>query len=136
LTISHPQFFCDSCGYTVLLSYKRKEQKKMKFLTAAVLAAFVPLSTAGLFAPNRHHVAFLNSRTTGVSTEEDGDSVLHVALDTRGGASKKKKKKSSKKEEKKESEAEPEETVDAEELYLPGLLGTVITRTNKVCYQS
>jgi hypothetical protein len=106
----------------------------MKFLTAAALAAFVPVNTAALFAPNHHHVAFLNSRTTGVSTKEGGDSVLHVALDTRGGASKKKKK-STKEEKKEDSEVEPQETVDAEDLYLPGLLGTVITRTNKVCYQ-
>lgn len=102
----------------------------MRFLEATVLAAAVSLSTAALFAPNQPQVAFAAGRRGLVSTvNDDKTSSLQVTLDTRGGASKKKKKKKAPKKE----EEEPKETVDAEQLYLPGLLDTVIRRTNQVC---
>ena len=96
----------------------------MRFLEATVLAAAVSLSSAALFGPNQPKVAFANRRGLVSSPVE---SSLDVTLETRGGASKKKKKKAEK-----VKEDEIEGSVPAEKLYLPGLLNTVIRRTNEV----
>ena len=91
----------------------------MRFLAATVIAAGVSLSSGAFFGPNQAKVAFTTGRDLAISS-------LEVTLDTRGGASKKKKKKAT------DKAHEEGEAVSADQLYLPGLLDTVIRRTNKV----
>ena len=102
----------------------------MKFLSVVVLSATAYGSLGkAFFAPIKHNsVAFAGRRAfvgdiaRGLATNTDH--ALTIVLETRGGSSKTKKTSP--------DEEERLETVDADQLYLPGLLKTVITRTNKV----
>ena len=87
-------------------------------VATAILVANFEESSANVFGRPRAFPRWFQGTSITTAVPQTHQSNILARLDVRGGAE--------------EESTVVEQTVDAQDLYLPGLLDTIITRTNKV----